>query len=258
MPAILPSCSAKTCRAASRSLNGTTRTRSANACGMPIACAHRDRMLARAHVVGVGRDREHQRVVVAVVGALDLHEHVAPGVRAHQAAGLERRLGAGVAEAPQRKPEPIGQVLADHVEVLRGLREVRAALGLALDRLDDLRMRVARHHRAVAQMEVDVLVLVDVPDAVALAAVDVDRVRAASPASSRRRLRRRSGRRSRGRRSMPLRVGSSVASSRSIRLSIRSRSNSTRAAMVIHLLRGTGAAAREDDRIERRFKLWNR
>ena len=38
MPAIFPSFSAKTLRAASRSLNGTTRTRSANACGMPIAC----------------------------------------------------------------------------------------------------------------------------------------------------------------------------------------------------------------------------
>ncbi len=177
MPAMAPSCSAKTCRAASRSLNGTTRTRSAKACGMPIACVHGDRMLARTHVGGVGRHREHQGIVVAVVGALDLHEHVAPGVRAHQASGLERRLGAGVAEAPQRKPEAIGQVLPDHVEVLRGLGEVRAALGLPLDRLDDLRVRVARHHRAIAQVEVDVLVLVDVPDAVAVSAVDVDRVR---------------------------------------------------------------------------------
>ena len=47
---------------------------------------------------------------------------------------------------------------------------------LRLDRLDDLRVRVAGHHGAVAQVEVDVLVLVDVPQPVALPAVDEDRV----------------------------------------------------------------------------------
>jgi hypothetical protein len=176
MPAILPSCSAN--------LPGrleVVERHHPHEVGEGLRDAHRlvhrDRVLARTHVGGVGRHREHQGIVVAVVGALDLHEHVAPGVRAHQAPGLERRLGARVAEAPQRKPEAIGEVLPDHVEVLRGLGEVRATLGLSLDRLDDLRVGVARHHRAVAEVEVDVLVLVDVPDVVAAATVDVDRVR---------------------------------------------------------------------------------
>jgi hypothetical protein len=47
---------------------------------------------------------------------------------------------------------------------------------LPLDRLDDLRVSVPGDHRAVAEMEIDVLVAVDVPDAAALPAVDVDRV----------------------------------------------------------------------------------
>ena len=175
---------------------------------------------------------------MAVVGALDLHEHVAAGVRAHQPRGLERRLGARVAEPPQRQAEPLGEVLADHVELLRRLREVRAARGLALDRLDDLRVRVAHHHRAVAEVEVDVLVLVDVPDAVALAAVGVDRVRRASPASSRPLPRRRGARPPSGTRSTPRCFGSSVASSVAMRLIDLSRSNSTvsRTATVVRLL----------------------
>ena len=48
---------------------------------------------------------------------------------------------------------------------------------LLLDRLDDLRVRVPDHHRAVAEVEVDVLVAVDVPEAVAPSVVDEDRVR---------------------------------------------------------------------------------
>ena len=138
---------------------------------------HHVRVLARAHVGGVGRHREHQRVVVAVVGALDLDDEVAAGVGAHQAGAFQGGLGARVAEAPQRQLEALGEVLADHVEVLRGLGEVGAQRRLLLDRLHDLRVRVAHHHGAVAQVEVDVLVLVDVPQVVALAAVDEDRVR---------------------------------------------------------------------------------
>ena len=137
---------------------------------------HRRGVLARSHVGGVGRHRDHQRVVVTVVGALDLHDQVAARVRAHQACPLQRRFRAGVAEAPQRKVEPVGEVLADHVELLRGLGEVGAQRRLGLDRRDDLGVRVAHHHGAVAEVEVDVLVLVDVPQVVALAAIDVDRV----------------------------------------------------------------------------------
>ena len=112
-----------------------------------------------------------------VVRALDLDQHVAAGVRAHQARRFERRLGAGVRETPERELESVGEVLPDHVEVLRRLCEMRAPACLALERLDDLRMRVPDDHRAVPEVEVEVLVAVDVVDAVALAAIDEDRVR---------------------------------------------------------------------------------
>ena len=87
-------------------------------------------MLARADQRRIRRHAEHQGVVVAVVAALDLDDDVAAGGGAHQARGLQRRLGAGVAEAPERQPEAFDQVLPDRVQVLRGLREVRAARGL--------------------------------------------------------------------------------------------------------------------------------
>jgi hypothetical protein len=124
----------------------------------------------------VGSDAEHDRVVVPVIGPLDLDQHVAAGVGPHQTDRFEGRFGAGVREAPEREFEPVGEVLAHHAEVLRGLGEVGAAASRPLDRLDDLRVRVTDHHRAVAEVEIDVLVAVDVVEPVALAPVDVDRV----------------------------------------------------------------------------------
>ena len=75
------------------------------------------------------------------------------------------------------RPKRSTRLSPDRVQVLRGLREVRATFDLPLDRLDDLRVRVAGDHGAVAQVEVEVLVAVDVPQPVAQAVVDVDRVR---------------------------------------------------------------------------------
>ena len=138
---------------------------------------HGHGVLARTDLGAFRRDAEHDRVVVAVIGALDLDDLVAPGVGPHQPDRLERRLGAGVGEAPQRQLEPIGQVLADHIQILRRLREVGAAGRLLLQRLDDLGVCVPDDHGAVAQMEVDVLVAVDVPEAVTPSAIGEDRVR---------------------------------------------------------------------------------
>ena len=136
----------------------------------------RDRMLARTDLGAIRGHAEHDRVVMAVVGPLDLDQHVAACVRPHQADSLERRLRAGVRESPERELEAVGEVLAHHGQVLRRLREMRAAAGRSLDRLDDLRMGVADDHRAVSEVEVDVLVAIDVVEPVAVAPFDVDRV----------------------------------------------------------------------------------
>src|SRR5262245_53319665 len=60
---------------------------------------------------GLGADRYLDRVVVAVVTALDLDDQVAAGDRAHQVDGVHGRLGARVGEPPERQPEPPGQLL---------------------------------------------------------------------------------------------------------------------------------------------------
>ena len=86
-----------------------------------------------------------------------------PVIGAHQVDGVHRRLGAGVAEAPQRQPEPAGQLLGDDDRVLGRLGEVRALGDPALHRLDDRRVGVADDHHAVAAVQVDVLGAVDVP-----------------------------------------------------------------------------------------------
>jgi hypothetical protein len=133
-------------------------------------------MLPGSDQVRIGSHGEHQRIVVAVVCTLDLHDQITARVRPHQAHGLERRLGPGVAEPPEWEPEALRDVLADLVELRGGLREVGAEARALLDRLHDLRVGVPDHHRAVAEVVVDVLVAVEVPDVASLAAVDEDRV----------------------------------------------------------------------------------
>ena len=177
MPAIRPSFSANARSASARSLNGTTRTRSANACGIPIACGTVTGCSRAPISSGSGRHGEHQRVVVAVVRPLDLHDQVPARVRAHQPDGLERRLRPGVAEPPEREPEPLRDVLADLVELRGGLREVRSEARPLLDRFHDLGCACPIDHRAVTEVVVDVLVPVEVPDVAARAPVDEDRVR---------------------------------------------------------------------------------
>ncbi len=122
-------------------------------------------------------DAHHERVVVPVVRALDLHDQVTSGRGSHDAHDVERGLGAGVAEPPIGKPGSLGELFRDRQRVGGRLREVRAFGHPIAHGLDDLRVGVAHHHDAVAVVVVDVLVAVDVPDLRSLTAVDVDRVR---------------------------------------------------------------------------------
>ena len=138
---------------------------------------HRDRMVVVADLVAGGRHRHHHGVVMAVVAALDLEQHVAAGVGAHQAHGVERLLGARVAEPPQRQAEALLQVLGRDDRLLRRLGEVRAPSDAVGHGRHDLGMRVADGHRPVAVVEVDVLVAVDVDHLRPVALGQVDRVR---------------------------------------------------------------------------------
>ena len=134
-------------------------------------------MLAVAHLVRRRLDRDHHGVVVAVVGALDLHDHVAAGEAAREVDGVHRRLGAGVGEAPVGEAPAAAQLLRHHDRALGRRGEVRALVHLRLDRGGDRRVRVADAHHAEAVVEVEVLVAVDVPHLRADAALDVGRPR---------------------------------------------------------------------------------
>ncbi len=119
--------------------------------------------VGRPGVDGFRIDRDLDRVVVAVVAALDLDDPLATGDGPHQVQGGHRGLGAGVGEAPQRQPEAAGELDRDGDQVGHRLGEVGAEPDPPADRLDDRRVGVADHHRAEAGVQVDVLVAVDVP-----------------------------------------------------------------------------------------------
>jgi hypothetical protein len=138
---------------------------------------------ARGHAVrAVGRTqlgqqlvhRHLHRVVMAVIGALDLDDLGTPGDRPHEVDGIHGRLGSGVGEPPQREAESPGQLLGHHDGVLGGLGEVGAPGHPGADRLDDLGMSVTDRHDAVAPVQVDVLESVGVVDLRALPMADPD------------------------------------------------------------------------------------
>jgi hypothetical protein len=112
--------------------------------------------------------------VVAVVGALDLEDQVAAGGAAGEVNGVHRRLGAGVGEAPLRQAEAIGQLGGDGDRALGRGGEVGAFVDPRLDCGADRGVGVADAHHPEAVVEVDVFIAVDVPDAAALAAGQVD------------------------------------------------------------------------------------
>ena len=161
----------------SMSLNGTGTVRSASSLRDAGAVRDRPVVVAVAHVGELRPDHHHHAVVVTVVRAGDLHDRVAPGVRAGDADRVHRRLGAGVGEAPLRQPEPARELLADLDRLLGRHGEVRPEAHPLLDRARDRRVRVALHHRAEAVVEVAAPRAVDVPHVLRLAAREVDRPR---------------------------------------------------------------------------------
>jgi hypothetical protein len=142
-----------------------------------VTLSERDRIgaLPRPELVELRVAGDHHRVVVAVVGALDLDDQVALGGAAGEVDGRHRRFGPGVGEAPLRQSKAVAQVLRDDDRAVGGGGEVCALVVAGLDRLADHRARVTDAHHPEAVVEVDVLTAVDVPDQGTLAAIDVDR-----------------------------------------------------------------------------------
>jgi hypothetical protein len=138
---------------------------------------HAARRAALAELVQRRAHADHDGVVVAVVGALDLEHHVAPGGGAREVDGVHRRLGAGVGEAPLRQAEAALELLGHHDRALGRGGEVRPAPGALAHGGDDGRVGVAHAHHAEAVVEVDVLGAVHVPHVRALAVGQVDRPR---------------------------------------------------------------------------------
>ena len=141
------------------------------------AVRQRGEVLVVADLVVLDADRDHHAVVVAVVGAEDLHDRLAAGGAAGDPDRVHRRLGAGVREAPLRQPPAARELVADDDGVLGRRREVRAGAVALVDRRADRGVGVALDHRAEAVVEVPHLVAVDVPHARAGAALEVDRPR---------------------------------------------------------------------------------
>ena len=118
---------------------------------------------------------DHEGVVVPVIGAEHLYDVVMARDCACDPDRAHRRLRARVGEAPAREPEAPGQFLGHHDRVLGGRGEVSAAPEAFAHRCSDGRMGVALEHRAEAVVKVEVLVAVDIPDALPLAVTEVDR-----------------------------------------------------------------------------------
>ena len=99
----------------------------------PGAVRQRGEVVPVADLVVLDADRDHHRVVVAVVGAEDLHDRLAAGQPARDADRVHRRLRAGVRVPPLRQAEAPGQLLGDGDPVLGRRREVRAERGPLAD-----------------------------------------------------------------------------------------------------------------------------
>ena len=157
------------------SLNGTGIVSSVDGGRDAGAVGQRGLVLAIADLVVLDADRDHHAVVVAVVGAEDLHDRVAAGVGARDPDRVHRRLRAGVGVAPAREVPAALQLLGHDDRVLRRGGEVRAGAVAIVDGLADRRMGMALDHRSEAIVEVPHLVAVDVPHLRPDAPLEVDR-----------------------------------------------------------------------------------
>ena len=177
MPATWSLCSSRRRATLPRSLNAAISVRSVMALGMPVEAGALLGLSSGPACSGCRGDGDLHRVVMTVVAALDLDDQVPAGDGAHEVDGVHGGFGAGVGEAPSWQAEAAGEFLGDHDGVRGGLGEMGPLPGLVGYRFLDGRVGVAGQGSAVAAVQVDVLVAVDVPDLRAAAVAQPDRLR---------------------------------------------------------------------------------
>ena len=120
--------------------------------------------IGRAGLVERWLHRHHDFIVVSVVAAFDLHDAIASGEGPSGADGVVGGFGAGVGEAPHRQLEPVAQEFSDvGVVGTRGDKQ-RAPGDLLVQGLGQDRVAVTAEQGAVAHVEVDVVVPVEVDE----------------------------------------------------------------------------------------------
>ena len=142
-----------------------------------------DRVRARSRVFRRPRLRQrgmraHLGVVVgAVIATFDARDLRSASEGASKSNREHRRLGPRAAESNRIEAghAPAEELRELDLHRVRG-GEARPPRRLITDRLEDLRMRVAEDHRRVVADHVDALDAVNVPDAAAFAALDVERI----------------------------------------------------------------------------------
>ena len=137
--------------------------------GLDLERRHGRRRVLRAGLGDVGLHRHLERVVAAVVAALDLDDRLAAGERARRAQRVHRRLGPGVGEAQLVEGEAALEALGRVGRRRRRGHEQRAGLQRPADRGDDGGVEVADEHGAEAHRQVEQPAAVDVGEPGALA-----------------------------------------------------------------------------------------
>ena len=132
--------------------------------GNAASVGQRGQVVTVTDLVVLDADRDHDGVVVPVVGAEDLHDRVATGVGACNTDRVHRGLRARVRVAPLRQPPPAREVLRHRQGVLGRGGEVGALAVPLLNGFSDHRVGMPLKHRSEAVVEVPHLVAVNIPD----------------------------------------------------------------------------------------------
>ena len=124
-----------------------------------------------------GAGAHEERIRVTVIAAIELEKGIASRRRAREAQRAHCRLGAARHEAHHLDVrESLGDQLRELDLELGGDAEARALVHRLFERVEHHRCGVAEDERAPREDEVEIFVVIDVPDAGALTACDDERI----------------------------------------------------------------------------------